>query len=107
MEMNERGVAYTTPDEGKSLWVVGELITLKLVGEDTKGAFTLLEEITLPQGGPPPHLHRREDETFYVIEGKLEFMVGDRTVPATAGSVLYGPRDILHGFKNVGRPLAG
>ena len=102
MEMNERGVAYVPSGEGKSLWVVGELITLKMVGEDTKGAFTLLEEITPPQGGPPPHLHRHEDETFYVIEGELEFMVGDRTIPATAGSVLYGPRNILHGFKNVG-----
>jgi quercetin dioxygenase-like cupin family protein len=107
MEMNERGVAYVPSGEGKSLWVVGELITLKMVGEDTKGAFTLLEEITPPQGGPPPHLHRHEDETFYVIEGELEFMVGDRTIPATAGSVLYGPRNILHGLRTWEQPLAG
>ena len=93
---------YIPPGEGESLWVVGELLTLKVVGTDTSGAFAVLEEITPPQGGPPPHMHSREDETFYVLEGELEFRVSDRTLLATAGSVIYGPRGILHTFKNVG-----
>lgn len=93
---------YIPPGEGESLWVVGELLTLKVVGTDTSGAFAVLEEITPPQGGPPPHMHSREDETFYVLEGELEFRVSDRTILATAGSVIYGPRGILHTFKNVG-----
>ncbi len=83
-------------------WVVGDLVIFKIGGEDTKGAFVLAEEVTPPQGGPPPHLHTREDETFYVVEGELEFMVGDRTLSATAGSVVYGPRGVPHGFRNVG-----
>jgi len=93
---------YIPPGEGELLWVVGELLTLKVVGTDTSGAFAVLEEITPPQGGPPPHMHSREDETFYVLEGELEFRVSDRTLLATAGSVIYGPRGILHTFKNVG-----
>jgi quercetin dioxygenase-like cupin family protein len=93
---------HIPPGKGESLWVVGELLTLKIVGEDTSGAFAVLEEITPPQGGPPPHRHSREDETFYVLEGELEFRLSDRTILATAGSVIYGPRDILHTFKNVG-----
>ncbi|MFL6085518.1 MAG: cupin domain-containing protein [Mycobacterium sp.] len=47
---------------------------------------------------PPPHRHRREDEIFCVLEGEYEFVVGDRTIPATAGSVVYGPRNIPHTF---------
>ncbi len=102
MESNERVPIHVPPGEGKMLWVVGELLILKMVGEDTYGAFTLIEEITPPQGGPPPHMHTREDEAFYVLEGELEFMVGERTLLATTGSVVYGPRGILHAFKNVG-----
>src|SRR5919199_1158051 len=73
-----------------------------MVGEDTYGEFTLIEEITPPQGGPPPHMHTHEDETFYVLEGELEFMVGEHTFLATTGTVIYGPRNILHAFRNVG-----
>jgi quercetin dioxygenase-like cupin family protein len=102
MEADERAAIHVAPQEGKKLWVVGELITLKLVGSDTGGAFALIEGVTPPQGGPPPHMHTREDETFYVLEGEVEFVVGGRAVLATAGSVVHGPRGIPHAFRNVG-----
>ena len=102
MEANGRAAIHITPEEGKKLWVVGEIITLKMVGSDSDGAFALIEEITPPQGGPPPHMHTREDETFYVLEEEVEFVVGDLLLSATAGSVLYGPRGIPHAFRNVG-----
>ena len=82
--------------------MVGELVIFKLVGRDTYGEFTLIEEITPPEGGPAPHMHTREDETFYVLEGEVEFMVGGRTFLARAGSVVFGPRNILHAFRNMG-----
>jgi mannose-6-phosphate isomerase-like protein (cupin superfamily) len=102
MEANERAAIHVAPEEGKKLWVVGELITLKMVDSDTDGAFALIEEVTPPQGGPPPHMHTREDETFYVLEGEVEFVVGGRALSATAGSVVYGPRNIPHTFRNIG-----
>lgn len=102
MEANERAAVHIAPEEGKTLWVVGELLTLKMVESDTEGAFALIEEVTPPQGGPPPHMHTREDETFYVFEGELEFVVGSRVLSATAGSVVYGPRGIPHAFRNAG-----
>jgi quercetin dioxygenase-like cupin family protein len=101
METTDRA-KHLLPEEGKSLWVAGELVTLKVVGEETDGAFALLEDVTPPQGGPPPHIHYREDETFYVLEGVLEFLVGESTFRATAGSVVYAPRNLLHTYKNVG-----
>jgi mannose-6-phosphate isomerase-like protein (cupin superfamily) len=102
MEANERAAIHVAPEEGKKLWVVGELITLKMVDSDTEGAFALIEEVTPPQGGPPPHMHTREDETFHVLEGEVEFVVGGRALSATAGSVVYGPRNIPHAFRNIG-----
>lgn len=101
MEAMDRA-RHVPPGEGKALWLAGELITRKVAAEDTNGALAVAEVISPPQSGPPPHVHSREDETFYVLEGDLEFMVGDRTVPVTAGSIVYGPRGILHTYKNVG-----
>jgi quercetin dioxygenase-like cupin family protein len=83
-------------------WVVGALVTFKIAGEESNRAFALTEEVTPAQGGPPPHLHTRDHETFYVIEVELEFVVGESTIPASAGSVVHGPRGILHSLRNVG-----
>jgi len=77
---------HTDPDEGEFVWVVGDLITLKLTSEDTGGAFSLFEGTIPPGGGPPPHVQHREDESFYVLEGEFEFLVGEDTIPAGAGS---------------------
>jgi len=95
-------VKHLAPGEGKALWVVGDLVTLKVVGKDTEGAFALAEVVSLPGGGPPSHIHHHEDEIFCVLEGEYEFLVGERVNRASAGSVIYGPRSISHNFKNVG-----
>jgi quercetin dioxygenase-like cupin family protein len=81
---------------------VGDLITVKVSSEETGGAFAVAEERTPPQGGPPPHLHADDDETLYVLEGEVEFLVGGEIVGASAGSSAYVPRGVLHTFKNVG-----
>ena len=93
---------YSAPGEGASVWLVGDLITVKLASEDTGGAYSLVEETTPPGGGPPPHVHRNEDEAIYVLEGDVEFLVGEGNVPAGAGSCVHVPSGILHTFKNVG-----
>lgn len=95
METTEgRGALHVPPGEGRSFWLLGELYTAKAVGEGTDGEFAFVEAITPPQAGPPPHIHHREDETFWVLEGK--FMVGDRTVRAPAGSFVHAPKGIPH-----------
>lgn len=50
--------------EGKSYWVLGDLYTFKVTGKETGGAFTVMDQVIQPQGGPPPHIHLREDEAF-------------------------------------------
>ncbi len=81
---------------------MGMLVTFKAVSEETGGEYSLYELTVPPQLGAPPHIHHREDETFCVLEGEYEFLVGERTIRAGAGSVVYGPRNVPHTFKNVG-----
>ena len=102
METNERGATFVPSGEGKKLWVADELMTFKASGEDTGGAYSLTDSIVPPQGGPPPHLHHREDEAFWVLERELEILVGENTFRAGAGSFVHLPKGVLHSFQNVG-----
>ena len=58
------------PGDGKIVLVPGHKVTLKVVGADTDGAYSLLE-IELVGDGPPQHIHKTEDEAFYVLEGEM------------------------------------
>jgi mannose-6-phosphate isomerase-like protein (cupin superfamily) len=84
------------------LWVLGELVTRKVAGEQTGGAYSIFEVVSQPQGGPPPHVQHREDECFYVLEGEYEFLVEGRTLRMPAGSLLYVPKGNLQAYRNVG-----
>jgi mannose-6-phosphate isomerase-like protein (cupin superfamily) len=104
-ETMERGVAYVAPGEGRTLWVLGELVTYKVTSDQTGGAYSLFEVATKPGTGAPPHVQYREDEAFYVLEGDYEFLVEDRTLRMPAGSLLYVPKGNLHVYKNVGEGM--
>ena len=90
------------PDAGQAFWLVGDTYTLKLTGEQTGGAFSLSQAVVPPGGGPPPHVHYAEDETFVLLEGELLLEADGRTLPAPAGTVVYVPKGTRHGFTNVG-----
>jgi quercetin dioxygenase-like cupin family protein len=60
----------------------------------------------LPGGGPPPHIHHREDEAFFVLEGQITFLLGDKKVVAKPGTFIQGPRGVPHAFKNEGNAPA-
>ena len=103
MEAEEQRVTHVPSTEGKTLWIGRDLLTFKAVGEDTNGAYMLGEAIYSPEGkGPPPHIHTREDEAFYVLEGEFEFLDNDRTLIVGAGSFIHIPKGTLHTHKNVG-----
>lgn len=89
--------------EGEALWFLGSLLTIKAAGDTTAGRFTLIEHLA-PQGaGSPLHMHEREDEWFYVLEGELAFWVDGKTISAPAGSFVFGPRGIPHTFSVVSK----
>jgi mannose-6-phosphate isomerase-like protein (cupin superfamily) len=71
-------------------------------GAETGGAYFAMEAFVPPGGGPPPHIHRNEDETFYVVEGTVDFRLGDDTVTAGVGDFVNVPRGSVHCFHNGG-----
>jgi len=95
-----------TADEGTPLWFLGTLTLVKATGEQTGGTFGLIEN-RIPAGfSSPYHLHHREDEAFYVTEGELAVIVDGKWSAAPAGTFVYGPREVPHGFKAVGERSA-
>ena len=89
-----------TPAEGRTIAVVGDVYRFLATGEDTDGKYALWEAIVPPGGGPPPHVHSREEEGFYILEGEITFQIGDERVVATAGMFANLPAGTPHSFKN-------
>ena len=83
----------------ESVWYSGNLLTFLATGEDTQGRFALIEIVGRKGNVPPPHIHHREDETFYVLEGEMTFSVGGQTIKGTPGTLIFLPRNILHSFE--------
>lgn len=81
-----------------SVWYNGSLMTFLASGEDTHGQFALIEVVARRGNVPPPHIHHREDEIFYLLEGEIVVSVGDRTIKGTAGTMVFLPRDVAHSF---------
>lgn len=86
--------------EGRTIGIVGDIYRFLVTGEETGGRYAMFEAVVPPGGGPPTHLHRREDETFYVMEGHITFQVDGERVVAGPGSFVNMPIGIPHSFKN-------
>jgi quercetin dioxygenase-like cupin family protein len=86
------------PGEGEAWWWVGMLSTIMATAEQTGGQYSVVE-ILAPDGyGSVVHVHHREDEGFYILEGEMTFYVGEKTIKAHQGSYLFGLRDVPHAF---------
>jgi mannose-6-phosphate isomerase-like protein (cupin superfamily) len=83
--------------EGEARWWLGGLATIKATGEETDGRYTLVEVLE-PEGEAPLHVHHREDEGFWVLEGEVTFDVGEETIKAGPGSFVFGPKGIPHRY---------
>lgn len=95
-------VSLTPPGTGKRFQALGDEVTVLLSGEQTGGAFTMVEVVTPPGGGPPPHLHTREDEWFLVLEGRIELWQDGTWSEAPTGSAIFLPRGSAHTYRNPG-----
>ncbi len=88
------------PGEGRTVGIVGDVYRFLATGVDTNGKYALWEAIVPPGGGPPPHIHSREEEGFFVLEGDISVTVdGERSVlgPGTFANLPVGT---LHSFRN-------
>src|SRR5829696_2967538 len=85
-------------DEGDARWWFGGLAVIKATAAQTGGQMAIIEVTEPPGAEAPLHVHHREDEGFWLLEGSATFEVGDTTIEAEAGDYLFGPRDIPHGY---------
>src|SRR3954452_15864727 len=89
-----------TPTEGRTIAVVGDVYRFLATGEETDGKYALWEALVPPGGGPPPHVHSREEEGFYILEGEITLTVSGERVVAKAGTFANMPVGTPHSFRN-------
>jgi quercetin dioxygenase-like cupin family protein len=94
-----QGSATEAPEK---LTVLGSEITVKTDGARTGGAMAVVETAVPPGYGPPKHVHAKEDEMFYILEGQFRLWRGDETLEAGPGTVAFLPRNVPHTYQNVG-----
>jgi len=84
--------------EGPATWFLENRMTIKATGEATGGAFGLVESWIAPGASPPLHVHHREDEAWWVLEGVVRFRFGDAEMVVGPGGFVFGPRNVPHTF---------
>jgi quercetin dioxygenase-like cupin family protein len=84
--------------EGDARWWFGQLAEIKATAADTGGQLTIIEVTCAPGFEAPLHVHHREDEAFWILEGGVTLQVGEETFEAAAGDYALGPRDIPHRY---------
>ncbi len=89
------------PGDGRVIQVPGHAITYKATAEETGGAYSLLQ-VVLTGDGPPQHIHKAEEESFYFLEGEVNIKIGEQTIKGTVGSFVLIPRGSVHTFWNAG-----
>ncbi len=93
-------IHISSPEDVRILRAFGDELTVLLDASHTGGAFSLFLAVTSPGGGPPPHYHLKEDETFYVLEGKAEFFRDGEWIAAGPGTTVFLPKRSVHTFRN-------
>jgi quercetin dioxygenase-like cupin family protein len=86
----------------KTVRVLGERVDIFTNGKMTNGASAFVIQTTSPGGGPPPHKHTKEDETFSVLEGEFEVLDHGEWRSAPRGEFFFSPRGSIHTFRNCG-----
>jgi len=86
------------PSPGLSQWYLGILTTNLAETKETNGAFYLVEVTFVPGTEPPPHVHSRENELFYVLEGEFDVYVGEEAFKVEAGECIFLPKFKPHAW---------
>jgi mannose-6-phosphate isomerase-like protein (cupin superfamily) len=88
--------------KGVTFAMLGTTMRLIATGAETGSRYTVLEQVTPAGWGPPRHIHSREDEIFYILEGTYEVHCGDERRTFSVGACAILPRGVPHGFRNTG-----
>lgn len=93
---------YVPAGTGPAYCGPGDQVRFLITGAETGGVFFMAEVTVPPGGGPPLHVHQREEESFHLLEGTLTIEAGGKTLNASSGDFVYLPRGMAHSFKNTG-----
>jgi mannose-6-phosphate isomerase-like protein (cupin superfamily) len=85
-------------DEGEARWWFGMLVVIKTTAAETGGQLSIIEVTNPPGYEAPLHVHHRDDEGFWILEGSATIEVGDTTIEVSAGDYAFGPRDVPHRY---------
>src|SRR5215469_11159040 len=91
---------FISHGQGDRIKVRGDWLSFLALGEQTGGAYALIETGNDPATGVRLHVHEREDETWFVLEGEYTFEVGGQTFRAGPGDYVFGPRNVPHSYAN-------
>lgn len=102
MHEGHLGIIHVEAGEGRAFWVGTSLVICKAGSLETEGRYAMFESCDQPHSGPPMHVHHREDESYYILEGDYEFHTpGAPPVRSRPGAFVHIPRDVVHTYKNV------
>jgi quercetin dioxygenase-like cupin family protein len=99
---NQKQVKFVAAGTGPMYCGPGDRVSFLATGAETQGSCLIFEGLVAPGGGPPPHIHRFEDESFYILEGKITFHAGGQTIHGKSGDFICIPRGTVHSLKNEG-----
>ena len=97
-----RHMHHVAPNGGPCISYSGQVMHFKLTSAESGGEFTVIEDVIDAGSGPPLHVHTRENESYYVLEGEFEFVCGEDTVRGGPGTFVHSPRGIPHRYRNIG-----
>ncbi len=96
-------IHHVPAGQGPCIRYGGQEMHVKLGAAQSNGELTMLEDVIPPDSGPPLHVHEKESETYYVLEGQFEFVCGQEQVSGGAGTFVFAPRGLPHRYKNIGK----
>ena len=88
----------TSPESDNNIWFLGTLARIKASGKTTGGAMSVIEFTHPPGFATPKHVHSREDEAFYILEGAMQAQCGEKSFRATPGSLVWMPKGVPHSY---------
>jgi quercetin dioxygenase-like cupin family protein len=92
------GSVISSPDAQAAIWFLGALSQLRVTGEQTGGVFAVADHLARRGNASPVHVHDRDDETFFVLDGELRVLVGEEEHTAGPGTVAVLPRHVSHAY---------
>ena len=99
---NQEQAKFVPAGTGPMYCGPGDRVSFLVTGAESSGGCFIVEGLAAPGGGPPPHIHHPQDESFFILEGTITLQAGGTTIHAKPGDFIHVPRGTVHTFRNDG-----